>query len=776
MCVRRYSVFILVSILGGLLAGGCSKPESPEPIELLLAKDGETNHVIVIAKDAPSSTVYAAQELQRFLGEMSGAIFAVVDDSNVPAEHEIVLGNSARLEALRLAPNFSALGKEGYVIKTVGTRLVIAGGEPRGTLYGVYGLLEDHLGCKWFTPEVSLIPKRPLLTLSNLNETRIPELEYREPFVFDAFDGDWCARNRMNSSTGRLEEKHGGKVRFGAGMFVHTFNRLIPPEQYFDEHPEYFSLVKGVRLKERSQLCTTNEDVVQLCIENLKKAIDSDPDAFVYSVSQNDWHNYCECDNCTALADEEGTWMAPVLYLVNRVAEAIETEYPDKAIETLAYQYTRKAPKAMRPRQNVIIRLCSIEACFMHPLDGCDSEENIEFAADAREWAKVSDRLWVWNYVTSFGHYMAPFPNLRVRDDNIRFFIENNVVGIFEQDAYQSYNGEFNSLSGYLNAKLLWDKDYDEDTAINEFLHGVYGDAAKPIRAYIDLLHDKVRDDNIHAGIWIGPQNSPFLTEEIMVKSEQLWDEAEVLVADQTDGLFRVRTARLCHDYAWLEKNRYNTDVLYELDHSTFTAKPHPAFGDRAQQFFKIAHQAKVTLLGEGRQTLDEYEKDFSAALTDSGKTFTPIDSLVVTTPMQGVLYETYSDHENSWESLPDFDALTPDAKGIATQIDANISDQTQYFAARFTGYFKAENDGVYSFSLGSNDGSKLTVAGKTLDSDGLHAVLELNLALGLKKGFHPIQVDYFQSGGTKELYLKTAGPEMDYGLVPASVLYHESE
>ena len=55
-------------------------------------------------------------------------------------------------------------------------------------------------------------------------------LEYREPFTYDCFDGDWCARNRVNSSSGRLEAKHGGKVKFADGFFVHTFNRLVPPD------------------------------------------------------------------------------------------------------------------------------------------------------------------------------------------------------------------------------------------------------------------------------------------------------------------------------------------------------------------------------------------------------------------------------------------------------------------------------------------------------------------------------------------------------------------
>lgn len=772
--MRLLGIFGLILLLA--FTAGCNSPQPSAQSDLQLAMNGQTPYVIVIAEGAPLSTKFAADELSRFLGEMSGATFPVVNDSAPISDHEIILGNSSRLNAVGITPDFGALGAEGYVIQTADAHLVITGGEPRGTLYGVYGLLEDHFGCKWFTPEVSHIPTQPDLALAQLNETQVPVLEYREPFVFDAFDGDWCARNRMNSSAARLDEKHGGKIRFGAGMFVHTFNRLVPPEQYFDEHPEYFSLVNGVRLKDRSQLCTTNEAVVQLCIENVKEAIASDPDAFVYSVSQNDWHNYCECDNCTALADQEGSWMAPVLYLVNRVAEAIEKEYPDKAIETLAYQYTRKAPKTMRPRENVIIRLCSIEACFMHPLDVCDSPENIEFAADTREWAKASNRLWVWDYVTSFGHYMAPFPNLRVRDDNIRFFIENNVVGIFEQDAYQSYNGELNSLSGYLNAKLLWNKEYDEDQAINEFLQGVYDDAADPIRTYIDLLHDKVRDDNLHAGIWIGPQNSPFLTKGIMEESEQLWDDALARVADQPDVLFRVQTARLCHDYAWLELNRYNTDVLYEVDHANFSIRPQANFAKRVQNFFGIAREAKVTLLGEGRQTLDEYELDFAAALSDSGKTYTPVEPVALTKPTLGILFETYHDAENDLDRLPNFDTRTPDDRGIAAEINANVSDRPQFFSARFSGYFHAGRDGVYSFSLGSNDGSRLSIAGHTLDSDGLHSTLEQNLQVALKKGFHPIRVEYFQAGGQKELYIKVAGPDIEYGPIAVAALFHEAK
>lgn len=767
-------VFVVMATVGiGLAGGGCARLGAPEGAPAVtLAENGRTDFSIVVAEDASPSTRYGAEELQRFLGEITGASFAIRTDAEAMGNHEIILGDSRHLRQLNSPVDFAALGDEGYVIRTVGPHVVIAGGALRGNLYGVYGLLEDHLGCKWFTTTVSRIPKEPALKLKAIDETKVPVLEYREPFVLDCFDGDWCARNRMNSSAASLEEKHGGKVRFGNGMFVHTFNTLLPPEKYFDEHPEYFAEVNGQRLKERTQLCCTNPDVVRIVTEEVKKRIAADPDAFVYSVSQNDWDNHCECAACQALAEKEGSQMAPVLQLVNQVAAEVEKEYPGKAIETLAYQWTRKAPKTMRPLPNVIIRLCSIECCFMHPLATCDSEQNLAFRRDAEDWAKVADRLWVWDYVTSFRHYLVPFPNLRLRDDNIQFFIKNNVVGIFEQDTYTTLSGEFNELSGYLNAKLLWDPNYGEDRAINEFLEAVYGDAAEPIRSYLDMLHDKVEKDNIHCNIWIGPREAPYLTEDVMAKGEKLWNRAEAAVAEQPEVLERVKIARLCHEYSWLEKNRFKGDVLYDLDHANFTVETRPEFQRRVQSFFEMARKGKITWLDEGRTSLDDYAKSYEIALKGGKQVLSPMEPVVVDRPKPGIAFQAYT---GAWDMLPDFADMTPAAEGVATRVHDNVWPREADFALRFSGYFKAERDGIYTFSIASNDGSRLAIGSEVVDNDGLHALQERSVQVALRKGFHPLVVEYFQEGGTKELYLRYDGPGITNRPIPPSAFYHDA-
>jgi len=590
-----------------------SAPVVAEAADLVLADGGASQYRIVIAADASPSTQYAAKELQTFLKQISAAELPIVTDREAAIAHELVLGANGRFSGLGTAIDLPRMGDEGYVIRTVGPHLVIAGSPLRGNLYGVYGLLEDHLGCRWFAPGVSRIPRLARIALGPIDETKVPGLEYREPFTYECMDGDWCARNRMNSSSARLEARHGGRVRFADGFFVHTFARLVPPGKYFAAHPEYFSLVGGKRQNGYAQLCCTNEDVIRICTEEIRAAMRAQPDATVFSVSQNDTDRHCECPRCQALATREGSQGAPVLNLVNRVAAAVEKDFPGKVVETLAYQWTRKAPKTMRPRTNVVVRLCSIECCFSHPLATCESSENRAFRQDLRAWSKVSQRLWIWDYATDFAHYLMPFPNQRVRRPNIRFFVENHVKGIFEQDTYDTPHSELAALGGYLTAKFLWNPDYDQDLAMREFLEGYYGKAARPIRQYIDLLHDRVERDNIHVHIF-DPPTKPYLDSNLLCFANALWTEAEGLVAEDADVLRRVQLSRMSVDYAIMECARAELQkpAAAGAARSSNVARAVKRFGP----FMKTLETSGLTRLREGQNLdLKQYRASLAKAL-----------------------------------------------------------------------------------------------------------------------------------------------------------------
>ena len=559
---------VAVGVLSSCGAVWLATVEAGEDAQVNLADNGRSDYRIVIATEASPAVCYAAEELQAFFQKMTGARLAIVTDSEPPQDKEILVGRSSRLDSVKPPADFDTLGGEGYGLRTIGQRLAIVGGEPRGTLYGVYGLLGDHFGCRWFTPEVERIPQMARLPLPELNERKTPAFEYRETYLWESFDGNWMARNRLNGIGGRgraadrwgvyspaprIEARHGGGIRFGSGFFVHTMELVMPKEQYFAAHPEYYALRDGKRVAD--QLCCTHEEVVRLCTAAVCKGMREQPDATVFSLSQNDNNKYCQCEKCQALAQAEESQMAPVLQLVNRVALAVEREFPDRVVETLAYQWTRKAPKTMRPRPNVVIRLCNIECCFSHPLASGCSTKNDAFVADLQAWAKVCDRLWIWDYVTDFRNYLLPFPNKRVIDDNLRLFAANHVTGVFEQDTWNSPDSELAALGAYLMAKLLWDPNYGENRAINEFLDAYYGRAAWPVRQYLDLLHDYAEGQQIHCGCYTAV-SSKHLTTKLLQAADGLWAEAERRVQDDRAVLDRVQRARMCVDYAIVERAR----------------------------------------------------------------------------------------------------------------------------------------------------------------------------------------------------------------------------
>ena len=387
-------------------------------------------------------------------------------------------------------------------------------------MYGVYTLLEDYLSCRWFHPEVSRIPKLERIEVEPIDNTQVPTIASRDMHYYVGQDSDWAARNKINGHhAAGLEEKHGGRIRFASPMY-HTFYRLMPRgqhhglQEYFKEHPEYYCEINSERVGEYAQLCLTNPDVVRIAIESVKRWIREQPERTIFTVSQNDYGGWCECENCRAVDEREESHMGTVLQFVNQVAEAIEEEYPDKFISTLAYAYSRKPPKTIRPRSNVLIRLSDIECCFSHPLETCNHTRNpdatVSVVDDIKKWSEISDQLFVWDYVMNFQHWLAPQPNLYVLKPNMQFFVKHSVKEMFPQaDPFNSM-GEFSELRAYLLAKLMWNPDVDVDKGINEFLEGYYGAAARPIQAYIDMLHKKATDERIHMTISAAPTGPLF--------------------------------------------------------------------------------------------------------------------------------------------------------------------------------------------------------------------------------------------------------------------------
>ena len=521
---------------------------TPKPVgEVVLAARGQSPaYTIVLPPQASASQRYAAEELRDWTERLTGVRLPIAS-AGVPGRR-IMLGGEAP----------QSLGTDGFRLHVANGDVHVVGSAVRGTLYGVYELLETYGGIGWFASFRTVVPHAERLAVpSDLDRTEVPAFAMRETLWYDSYAGDHAARLRLTGNSQRLQDRHGGhSFRFGGGLRnCHTFAQLVPAEKYGKSHPEYYAMRDGKRVVDLAdpqrtmQLCLTNPDVLEIVITNVFAAIRRDPTARYYGVSQNDNQKFCTCPSCAKIDAEEGSHAGSLVRFVNAVAAAVAREFPGKIIETLAYQYTRKPPKKTRLLPNVMPCLCTIECDFGHPISSGLYRENIAFRQDIRGWAAQTDQLYIWDYTTDFGNYLTAFPNVYVLQDNLRLFRAHGVTSMFEQGAYQGAHGDFGELKTWLLAKWMWNPDLPMKPLLDRFFTGYYGKAAPYVRQYFEELHALVRDNpRVVVGPWF-PTDSPLISDEFLLHADELWRQAAAAVADDPECAYAVRMGALVIDY-----------------------------------------------------------------------------------------------------------------------------------------------------------------------------------------------------------------------------------
>jgi hypothetical protein len=443
-------------------------------------------------------------------------------------------------------------GGEGYAVSVTPQGTVIETGSARGAVYGVYAFLEEALGCRFLTPDCEILPPgRPRLAVGSFSSA--PAFTYREAYWRGALDGRFALKMRLNSARAQIPDEWGGRVRFF--NYSHSFDALIGPEEFFDSHPEYFSQVNEKRQRDKSQLCLTNPDVLRIVTGRVRGWMRAHPDCDIFSVAINDWYSPCQCPGCAAIDEQECSQAGSLIAFINNVADAIKDEFPDNFIHTFAYLYCRKPPKHLRPRDNVIVRLCPIERCFSHAIGECDAEveridvettaakafsANSSFRKDLEGWAGICKHLYIWDYTTNYANYLQPFPNLSALRGNLRFYQASGVSGVFLQGNYSpGRTSAFAEMKIYLMSRLMWDPMADMDALTARFAAGYYGQAAAPfVLEYVALSEQAARGSHMSL---FDPADADYLSWDLIEKGLALLEAA---LAATKDPVYRERLER----------------------------------------------------------------------------------------------------------------------------------------------------------------------------------------------------------------------------------------
>lgn len=526
--ISGYSLlFILIFVL------------SPIQAQVNLVQNGKSHSRIILNPDSRINRT-AANILQRFVEEESRCKLPIIS-SQSSRKNDIVLGGETTEKVTH----------DGFCFSTTDKKLNIAG-KGNGTVYGVIKLLEQYLGIDYWGDHEYSLSKKPSIQLPLVDFVENPTFRYRQSQNYA------LATDTIYRWWYRLEEPD---EVFAANYWVHTFNQLLPASVYGVSHPEYYAYYNGKRHPgNASQWCLTNPEVLEIAVHRIDSIFKANPGMNTICVSQNDGNNTnCKCENCSKIDKEEGAYSGSIIRFINQIA----ARFPDKQIATLAYLYSMKPPKQVKPLPNVVIMLCDIDC--KREVSLTENSSGQDFTKALEDWAKITNNIFVWDYGINFDNYISPFPNLHVLQDNIRLFRKNHVTMHFSQIA-SNRGGDFAELRTYLVSKLMWNADANVDSLTQHFLNGYYGAAAPYLYQYTKIMEGALISSGKDLWIYDSPvtHKDGMLKPTLMSRYNALFDEAEKSVADNNIFLKRVQRTRLPLEYAALEIARTEPNMDYD--------------------------------------------------------------------------------------------------------------------------------------------------------------------------------------------------------------------
>jgi len=537
---------IQLCVAGALLSALVCAAYADDPDALTLAHDGRTTYRIAVSATASPQVKAVAKDFQSIFGEMTGAVIPMVTDNQPMGEREIIIGPSKHLDNLAMYIDWDALGEQEYVIRTHGPHLALFGGPFGGTRNAVYTFLDEHLGCRFYSPDFTVIPKRSDLVIGTTHVEKVPVFEARNVNGGRVGKPLWALRMRLSyfhqEAVHWLQEHKSlcdeadawnkfarDPLLAGSYFFAgnpirrprhidefHTLGLdMLVPSSLFEEHPDYFGLRSGLYDGKRhpaNGICPTSPGVFKVVVDSAKEWIRQAPYARIISISMADVYYACGCERC-AEAGKKWTYTQAVtaagkptrpannrwtvgnvraagvlLDFVNRVADEIHKEFPDILVHTFAYIWTDYPPENWRPADNLIIDFAPLSECGYHSLSQCDYNENLRgYWTQLRLWTKKCPRVWIWRYATHHGSEPGP-----VLTNQRQYFQELAFAGVKGVMVHlcggtDQWLGE---LRAYVYAKLMWDPEYDVDAGMAEYCAHAYGAAAGPMLQYIRETQD----------------------------------------------------------------------------------------------------------------------------------------------------------------------------------------------------------------------------------------------------------------------------------------------
>ena len=529
---------------------------------MTIIEDGKAQCVIVHSANATDQEKSAAKDLQTYLKKISGAKIEIIIEGVQSNKFPIYIGSCNAAKNQGLLARLKELKDDGYIIKITPEAIYMVGKDPLATRFAVFGLLEDHLGVRWYMPGDigEVIPYSNYIVLNEMEDVREPSFPMRW-----IGSGYWALRNRMNVG---VDDKLGMHI-YGA---AHTFCKLGPVNKYFDKHHEYFALVDGERKRYNEDPClynqleTANPEVIWLVAENASKVLKERPELDVMTIFPNDGLNFSESKESKALDDptneitvedinsayyllaepkKYGVLSRRMTIFYNEVAQLILNKYPKKYIQVGAYSAYRTPPKNLNIKapEHTIIELTHND-CHNLPIESDSCNATYSQAIDG--WLNIFSSFSIYEYYWKLAGNELPYPIVHSIRRDIPYFHEKGGFGLFTQ--YSSKNVGTLGLNYYVAAKLLWDVNANVDKILDDFYHKFYGPAWEPMKKYYESLEKAAIDSNVQFPAEYSELPLIF-NKKLLSECELYLNQAKAIVQGESTYTSRINMSEISFGY-----------------------------------------------------------------------------------------------------------------------------------------------------------------------------------------------------------------------------------
>ena len=493
-----------VAACGGNRGGGL-KPSHDDPnatipeSDVMLIDKGKSEYKILIGKNADNNEKNAAMEIQFFFKEATDVTLPIITEgsSSSVADKFISVGVTDKSVKNGIAVNPSVKKSQGYIVKTEGSAVYILGVTTLGTLYGAYDFLKYQTGFEYYFKDVYSFDCDAV----NLKLKKFDLLEFPDIDAFTTPGGGLTYYSSVEARRMRVTPVESWLIPMNSAyVAVHNVQWILPPSEFKDSHPKWFS--EGGD----GQLCFTARGdekeyraLVDEIIAVIKRGL-ADTDSNIFSISQLDFNTFCPCKNCVEESRKYGANSALVVLLCNRLsdyfAEWFKTEEGavykrDLKIVFLAYQQILSAPvkkdektgeyvataEEVKCRDNVGIYFA---ADGYHYTYGTDSFNNAPIFESLKAWRALTDNFLFWVYDVNFNNYFYPYDSSFGKKEWYELMKDCGTLVLNDQSQLQNKNGgtAWSNLKNYLNAKLRWNVNADLNELTKGFFKGCYLDCA----------------------------------------------------------------------------------------------------------------------------------------------------------------------------------------------------------------------------------------------------------------------------------------------------------